>query len=102
MDPAPPEEQQRRRALQRYYGAGDNAGARELWRRQTEPPRDLAELALAAAVETDARSAAGPPLLHRPRGHQPGGADNPLAILRVRGGEFEGGATAPGGGAGRA
>ena len=94
MDPAPPEEQQRRRALQRYYGAGDNAGARELWRRQTEPPRDLAELALAAAVEADAGSAAALPLIDRLREHEPGEADTLLAILRMREGKFEEAATA--------
>src|SRR2546430_15291973 len=79
MDPAPPEEQQRRRALQRYYGAGDNAGARELWRRQTQPPRDLAELAPAAAVEAGAGAAGGPPLLDPLRARAPRGTDNPLA-----------------------
>ena len=94
MDPAPPEEQQRRSALQRYYGAGDNAGARELWRRQTEPPRDLAELALAAAVEADAGSAAALPLIDRLREYEPGEADTLLAILRMREGKFEEAATA--------
>jgi spermidine synthase len=90
LGPASAAEVARRAALQRYYESGDTAGARDLWRRQTDGPRDLDELALAADVEADAGSPAAAPLIDRLRAYQPGEADTILSVLRFR--ERNGGA----------
>ena len=74
-----PDEQQRRAALEGYYGRGDTAGVRELWHRQTDPPRDPSELALAADVEADAGADAALPLISHLRAYQPAEADVILA-----------------------
>jgi spermidine synthase len=79
----PPEEQQRRQALQRYQ-ADDAVGAREIWRRQTEPPRDPSELAMAADLEAEAGSDTALPLIEQLRAYQPAEADTVLATLRLR------------------
>src|SRR6185503_18512328 len=50
------DERLRREALRRYYEAGDPAGARDSWRRQTGQPRDPDELAMVADVEAAAGS----------------------------------------------
>ena len=90
----PPEEQQRQAALQRYYLADDAAGAREIWRRQTDPPRDPLELAMAADVEAEAGSDTAVPLIERLRAYQPAEADTALAALRLRQSRFEDAAAA--------
>jgi spermidine synthase len=80
----PPVELQRLEALRRYYGAGDVAGAWDLWRQQSEPPRDPSELAMAAELEAERGSDAALPLIERLRGYQPAEADTVLALLRLR------------------
>jgi spermidine synthase len=89
MAEASPEEQARRASLQLYYSAHNTAAARELWRRQTEGPRDPLELALAADVEADAGSDAAMPFIERLRPFQPGEADTILSALRFRQGRFD-------------
>jgi hypothetical protein len=80
----PPVELQRLEALRRYYAAGDLAGAWDLWRQQSEPPRDPSELAMAAELEAERGSDAALPLIERLRGYQPAEADTVLALLRLR------------------
>jgi len=63
MRTLPPVEQQRQEALRRYYQSGDIAGARNLWRQQSEPPRDPSELAMAADLEAEAGSDTALPLI---------------------------------------
>jgi spermidine synthase len=81
---APPDEQLRREALQRYVQDGDGAGARERWRRLSEPPRDPFELAMVADIEAETGSDAALPLIERLRAYQPAEADTLLAMLRLR------------------
>jgi spermidine synthase len=82
--PALPElEQQRQEALRRYE-ARDLAGAWDLWRHQSEPPRDPAELAMAAELEAERGSETALPLIEQLRGYQPAEADTVLATLRLR------------------
>jgi spermidine synthase len=80
----PPAEQARQAALRRYFEAEDAAGARELWQRQTEPPRDPSELAMAADVEAEAGDETALPLIDKLRAYQPAEADTVLAALRLR------------------
>ena len=91
---APPEEQARRAALVQYFEAGDLAATRNLWRGQTEPPRDPSELVLAADVETQATTDAAMPLIERLRTFQPAEADVMLAQLRMRQSRFDDAAAA--------
>jgi len=84
MRALPQIEQQRQEALRRYYQAGDIAGARDLWRQQSEPPRDPSELAMAADLEAEAGSDTALPLIEQLRGYQPAEADTVLATLRLR------------------
>jgi spermidine synthase len=77
-------ELQRQEALRRYYRAGDINGARDLWRQQSDPPRDPTELAMAAELEADAGSDTAIPLIEQLRGYQPAEADTVLATLRLR------------------
>lgn len=80
----PPEEQQRQAALLRFYQDKDTPGARELWRQQTEPPRDPTELAMAAEIVAEEGSDAALPLIERLRAWQPVEADIVLAELRYK------------------
>ena len=80
----PQEERLRQAAMQRYYVDHDAAGAREIWRRQTEPPRDPVELAMAADLEAEAGSDTALPLIEQLRAYQPAEADVILATLRLR------------------
>ncbi len=84
VGPATVDEQRRRTALERYYAGGETAGVRELWRQQTDPPRDPSELALAADVEAGAGSDAALPLIARLRRYQPAEADVILAEFFAR------------------
>ena len=77
-------EQEREAALRRYFEGNDPAGARELWHKQTEPPRDPSELAMAADIEAEAGSDAALPLIEQLRAYQPAEADTILATLRLR------------------
>jgi spermidine synthase len=80
----PPSEQSRQAALRRYFENDDPAGARDIWRRQADPPRDPSELAMAADLEAESGSEAALPLIERLRAHQPAEADTVLAALRLR------------------
>ncbi len=84
-----PQEQQRQAAIRRFYVDKDTSGARELWRQQTEPPRDPTELAMAAEILADEGSDAALPVIERLRGYQPAEADVVLAALRYRQGRLE-------------
>ena len=84
----------RQAALQRYYVDNDAAGARDLWRRQTDPPRDPLELAMAADLEAEAGSDTALPLIEQLRQYQPAEADTVLATLRMRQSRFEDAAAA--------
>ena len=79
-----PEEQQRQAALRRFYQDKDTPGARELWRQQSEPPRDPIELAMAAEILAEDGSDAALPLIEQLRAYQPAEADIILAALRYR------------------
>jgi predicted membrane-bound spermidine synthase len=93
-DDAPPEELARRRALHRYYQAGDIAGARALWRQQSGAPRDLIELAMVADVEAESGSDEALPFIEQLRADQPAEADVVLATLGLRQGRFADAASA--------
>jgi spermidine synthase len=80
----PQAEQQRQIALRRYFQGEDPAGAREIWRRQTEPPRDPWELAMAADLAAEEGSDTALPLIEQLRAYQPAEADTLLATLRMR------------------
>ena len=80
----PPAEQQRRAAMERYFEANDVKTARELWLRQSEPPRDPWELAMAADLEAEAASETALPLIEQLRAYQPAEADTILSTLRLR------------------
>ena len=80
----PPIEQQRQAAVRRFYQDKDTAGARELWRQQTEPPRDPTELAMAAEILADEGSDTALPVIEQLRAYQPAEADIVLAALRFR------------------
>lgn len=85
--PAPamaPEELRRQQALRRYDLEHNDAGAREIWRTLTEPPRDPMELAMAADIEADAGADTALPLIEQLRAYQPAEADVVLATLRLR------------------
>ena len=84
MRGVPPEEQQRQAALRLYYEDNDAAGAREIWRQQTERARDPSELAMAADLEAETGSDTALPLIEQLRGYQPAEADTVLATLRLR------------------
>jgi spermidine synthase len=86
--PVAPAERLRRAALQRYFDAGDLAGAREIWRGLGEPARDPSELAMAADLEADAGLEIALPLIERLRAYQPAEADTMLATLRARQSRF--------------
>ena len=60
------------------------AGAWDLWRQQSEPPRDPSELVMAANLDAERGSDTALPLIERLRGYQPAEADTVLAILRLR------------------
>jgi spermidine synthase len=83
MHELPPLEQQRQQALRRYYQAGDINGAWDLWRQQTEPPRDPSELAMAADLDAERGSDTALPLIEHLRAYQPAEADTVLATLRL-------------------
>ena len=53
-------------------------------RRQSEPPRDPTELAMAADLEAEIGSETALPLIERLRVYQPAEADTVLAMLRLR------------------
>jgi hypothetical protein len=89
MRTLPPVEQQRQEALRRYYQSGDIAGARNLWRQQSEPPRDPSELAMAADLEAEAGSDTALPLIEQLRTYQPIEADTALATLRLAQSRFD-------------
>src|SRR5262249_1396872 len=74
----------RQAAVQRYCEAGGLDGARDLWRRQIEPPRDPAELAMAADLEAESGSDAALALIEKLRAYEPAEADTILAALRLR------------------
>ena len=78
-----PDERARRSALLAYYGAANTAGARDAWHRQPLEPRELNELVMMAAVESQAASDAAPGLIERLRTYSPGEADTLLAALRI-------------------
>ena len=78
------EEQQRQLALRRFYQDKDTPGARELWRQQSEPPRNSTELAMAAELLADEGSDAALPFIEQLRAAQPTEADAILAALRFR------------------
>jgi hypothetical protein len=80
----PPIEQARQAALRQYFHLNDPAGAREIWRQQTEPPRDPSELAMAADLEAEAGSDTALPLIDQLRAYRPAEADIVLATLRQR------------------
>ncbi len=84
-----PLERQRQMAIRRFYGDKDTAGARELWRQQTEPPRDPTELAMAAEILADEGSDAALPVIEQLRAYQPAEADIVLAALRYRQGRLD-------------
>ncbi|HZT76889.1 MAG TPA: fused MFS/spermidine synthase [Vicinamibacterales bacterium] len=75
-------ERSRRIAIARYYG-GDMAGALAMWQTQTDPPRDPAELAMAADLAALTGSDAAVPLAERLRSYDATEADIVLAELRV-------------------
>ena len=81
--PCRPSSNSDRQALRRYH-AGDIAGARELWRLQSEPPRDPSELAMAADLEAEARLGHGAAAHRAVARYQPAEADTVLATLRMR------------------
>ena len=86
-DPAqalPADEQLRQAALRRYFQAEDPAGAREIWRQVSGPPRDPWELAMAADLEAEAGSNTAVPLIEQLRVYQPAEADTLLATVRTR------------------
>ena len=83
MRALPQVEQQRQGALRRY-AAGDIAAARDLWRQQSEAPRDPSELAMAADLEAENSSDTALPLIDELRAYQPAEADTILATLRLR------------------
>ena len=85
----PPVEQQRQAAIRRFYLDKDTSGARELWRQQTEPPRDPIELAMAAEILADEGSDAALPVIEQLRVYQPAEADIVLAALRYRQGRLD-------------
>ena len=90
----PAEEQRRQAALRRFYQDGDIAGARQLWRQQTDPPRNSIELAMAAEILADEGSEAALPLIEQlRRGHETE-ADIITAVLRVRQSRLDEAATA--------
>ena len=80
----PPAEQARQAALRAYFAGGDPAAAREIWRQQTDPPRDPSELAMAADLEAEAGSDTALPLIDKLRAYQPAEADTMLSTLRHR------------------
>src|SRR5262249_31979051 len=84
----PPAEQARQTALRRFFQNEDPAGAREIWQRLPEPPRDPTELVMAADLEAEAGSDAALPLIERLRAYQPAEADTVLATLRMRHGRL--------------
>ena len=85
----PQQERSRRAALELYFAKGDIAGARELWRQQSDPPRGPTELVLAADVEADAGSEAARPLIAQLRTYEPAEADVLTAVLDTRLGRDE-------------
>ena len=80
----PSDEQRRQAALRRFYQDGDTAGARQLWRQQTDPPRNSIELAMAAEILADEGSEAALPLIEQLRPAHQTEADIVTAVLRVR------------------
>jgi spermidine synthase len=90
----PPEEQRRQAALRRFYQDGDTAGARQLWRQQTDPPRNSIELAMAAELLADEGSEAALPLIEQLRPAHQTEADIITAVLRVRQSRLDDAATA--------
>jgi len=90
----PPGEQARQSALRRYFENEDPAGARVIWQRIGEAPRDPTELVMAADLEAEAGSDTALPLIERLRSYQPAEADTVLATLRMRQGRMLEAATA--------
>jgi hypothetical protein len=80
----PLDEQRRQAALRRFYQDGDTAGARQLWRLQTDPPRNAIELAMAAEILADEGSEGALPLIEQLRPTRDTEADIITALLRVR------------------
>ena len=87
--PGTTDEQGRRSALQRYFNTGDVAGARDVWRHQTEPARNPSELLLAADAEAEAGSDAAPSLIDRLRSYEPFEADVVLAQWHLQRGQLD-------------
>ena len=90
----PVDEQRRQAALRRFYQEGDTAGARQLWRQQTDPPRNAIELAMAAEILADEGSEAALPLIEQLRPAHQTEADIVTAVLRVRQSRLDEAATA--------
>ena len=90
----PVDEQRRQAALRRFYQEGDTAGARELWRQQTDPPRNSTELAMAAEILADEGSEAALPLIEQLRPAHQTEADIVTAVLRLRQSRLDDAATA--------
>jgi hypothetical protein len=84
----PQGERARQAALRQYFEHNNVAAARALWHQQTDPPRNLTELAMAADLEAEAASEAALPLIERLRQWQPAEADIILATLRARQGRI--------------
>jgi hypothetical protein len=80
----PPNEQARQAALVQYYQNNDLAAARGFWVRQSEPARDLNELAMLADIVANAPSDEALPFIQQLRIFQPAEADTILATLRLR------------------
>jgi spermidine synthase len=90
----PVDEQRRQAALRRFYQEGDTAGARQLWRQQTDPPRNSTELAMAAEILADEGSEAALPLIAQLRPAHQTEADIVTAVLRLRQSRLDDAATA--------
>ena len=81
---APAAELARQRALVRFYQFNDRAGARESWAQQSDPPRDVIELAMLADIEAESGNERALDYIEALRRYQPAEADTILAALRLR------------------
>jgi spermidine synthase len=86
---APPGELARQRALIRFYEFNDRSGARGYWAEQSEPPRDVIELAMLADIEAESGAETALPYIEQLRAYQPAEADTILAALRLRQGRIQ-------------
>lgn len=85
----PPIERSRQEAIRQYFDRSNFSGARALWQEQTDPPRNLLELSMAADLEAEAASEAALPFIEQLRQSQPAEADIILATLRARQGKMD-------------